>query len=189
VDRFDRAAVETLSGLDWPVVTPAMKLVSTVHNLVFLVVAIVLTITLRRLAPVVMTVLAMIVAGQLDDMLKAAIGRPRPPLGDHNVHALIAVPPDPSMPSGHAFTAFTCAIVLGGFAPRLRVPLLIWAGLVALSRPYLGVHYPSDVIVGAGLGVALGLVLNAGFRAGCRFRARRRAATIDPIANGASEAG
>ena len=81
-------------------------------------IAIVLTISLRRLSPVVMTVVAMVVAGRVDAMLKAIIDRPRPPLGDHNVHALIAVPPDPSMPSGHALTSFTCAVVLAGFAPR-----------------------------------------------------------------------
>ncbi len=188
MDRIDRAGVETLSGLDWPVVTPIAKLVSITHNLVFLAIAIVLTITLRRLWPVVMTVLAMLIAGRLDAILKDIIDRPRPPLGDHNVHALIALPHDPSMPSGHAFTSFTCAIVLAGFAPRWRVPLLVYAGLVALTRPYLGVHYPSDVIVGACLGVALGLLLNAAFRTGCRMRAARRRGSVDPIASETSEA-
>ena len=188
MDRIDRAGVEAFSGLDWPVVTPIAKLLSCTHNLVFLVIAIVLTITLRRLSPVIMTVLAMFLAGRLDAVFKAVIDRPRPPLGDHNVHALIALPPDPSMPSGHAFTSFTCAIVLAGFAPRWRIPLLVYAGLVALSRPYLGVHYPSDVIVGAALGVALGLLLNAAFRMGCRIRAARRRPSVDPIASEASEA-
>lgn len=188
MDRIDRAGVETLSGLHWPVVTPIAKLLSSTHHLVFLVIAIVLTISLRRLSPVVMTVVAMVVAGRVGAILKDIIDRPRPPLGDHNVHALIAVPPDPSMPSGHALTSFTCAVVLAGFAPRWRIPLLVYAGLVALSRPYLGVHYPSDVIVGALVGVALGLLLNAAFRMGCRIRTERRRRSVDPIASEASEA-
>jgi undecaprenyl-diphosphatase len=184
IDRIDRAGVEALSGLHWPVLTPIMKFVSYtgVHQVVFLLVAVGVAFKLRRVSPVAMTVVAMFAAGQLDGFLKALIGRPRPPIGDHNVHALIPLPADPSMPSGHALTSFTCAVVLGHFAPRLRLPLLVFAGVVSFSRPYLGVHYPSDVIVGAFLGVALGLALNAAFGIGCRYRAARSSRTADPIA-------
>jgi undecaprenyl-diphosphatase len=188
VDRIDRAGVETLSGLDWPVVTPAMKWISDLHNVVFVVVAIAVSISLRRLAPIVMTVVTMVIAGQLGAALKNAFDRPRPPIADHHVHALVALPASSSMPSGHALTSFACAVVLGAFVPRLRVPLLLFAGLVAVSRTYLGVHYPSDVIVGAGVGIALGLALNAAFRTGCRVRARRSMSSVDSIANEASEA-
>jgi undecaprenyl-diphosphatase len=187
VDRIDRAGVETLSGLDWPVVTPAMKWISDLHTVVFLVVALVVSISLRRLAPIVMTAVTVVIAGQVGAVLKNAIDRSRPPIADHHVHALVALPTSSSMPSGHALTSFACAVVLGMFAPRLRVALLLFASLVGLSRVYLGVHYPSDVLVGAGVGVALGLGLNAAFRAGCRVRARRAMSSVDSIASEASE--
>jgi undecaprenyl-diphosphatase len=164
VESLDRYGVETLSELNWPLVTPSMKFLSASHDVVPLVVAVILAVRLRRLAPVLMTVLAIALGDRLDNLLKGWIGRPRPSLVDPHVHPLIAVPHDSSMPSGHALTAFACAAVLAPFAPRLRPWLFAYAGLVALSRPYLGVHYPSDVIAGALIGLALGLLLNAALR-------------------------
>ena len=60
-------------------------------------------------------------------------------------------------PSGHAATAFAAAVAVGVIYPRLRWPLVCVAGLVALSRVYLGVHYWLDVVVGCALGTAVGL--------------------------------
>jgi undecaprenyl-diphosphatase len=57
-----------------------------------------------------------------------------------------------SFPSGHAITAFACAVALGYFLPRLRWALLTLAVLVAISRVVVGAHYASDVIAGAAIG-------------------------------------
>ena len=85
------------------------------------------------------------------DVLKAAIPRTRP-----HVHPLVAVPHSHSFPSGHAATSFACATVLGLAAPRARIPLYVLAAAVAFSRVYVGVHYPTDALAGAALGVGLG---------------------------------
>lgn len=64
-----------------------------------------------------------------------------------------------SFPSGHSATSFACATVLSAFAPRWRVPFFLLATLIALSRLYNGVHYPTDVVAGALLGVLTALLL------------------------------
>jgi undecaprenyl-diphosphatase len=76
-----------------------------------------------------------------------------------------------SFPSGHAATSFACATVLSAFVPRLRVPFFVLATLIALSRVYNGLHYPTDVLAGALLGVLTALLLLAGAR---RLSPRKR---------------
>jgi len=64
-----------------------------------------------------------------------------------------------SFPSGHAARAFLIAVIGSALGPDwLGVLLWIWAPLVALARVAMGVHYLSDVIVGALLGIAIGVI-------------------------------
>lgn len=80
--------------------------------------------------------------------------RPRP----EGVRLLFPTPNFPSYPSGHAATAFATALVIALTYRRWRwqVLALSGAGLIALSRVYLGYHYPSDIVGGAILGAGTG---------------------------------
>jgi undecaprenyl-diphosphatase len=62
---------------------------------------------------------------------------------------------DPSFPSGHAVYAFMMATVLATWFPRYRIILYIAAGFIAWTRIYLGVHFPTDVVVGGLLGCGI----------------------------------
>jgi undecaprenyl-diphosphatase len=65
-----------------------------------------------------------------------------------------------SFPSGHAARAFLIAVLATGLGPAwLAISLCIWAPLVCLARVAMGVHYVSDVIAGAILGIIIGLVV------------------------------
>jgi membrane-associated phospholipid phosphatase len=66
------------------------------------------------------------------------------------------VPRSSSFPSGHAASAFAFATAAGGVERRALVPLLALASAVGYSRVHTGVHYPTDVIAGAAIGVAAG---------------------------------
>src|SRR5581483_422329 len=108
-----------------------------------------------------------VVADLAADALKAVVDRRRPRV-DH----LVSLPGSSSLPSGHAATSFACALVLARLVPRLAAPLLVLAAAISYSRLYVGVHYPSDVVAGAVLGVAVA----TGLRLFAERRPRRRRA-------------
>jgi undecaprenyl-diphosphatase len=101
-----------------------------------------------------MTVAADLAADLLSDLGKAIVPRHRP-----FEHQLGPPSTTHSFPSGHSATSFACATVLAHYAPRLRVPFFTLATLIAFSRIYNGMHYPTDVLAGAVLGVAIGVGL------------------------------
>jgi undecaprenyl-diphosphatase len=94
------------------------------------------------------------VSGVINAALKVWIARPRPPLVVPGIRTLGPPLWELSFPSGHTLLAF---IVLGGVWHLDRRLAYVWlpcAVLVGLSRIYLGVHFPSDVLAGAALGFA-----------------------------------
>jgi undecaprenyl-diphosphatase len=63
-----------------------------------------------------------------------------------------------SFPSGHSKNGFTAAAILGSKWRKLKWPLYILAFLIGLSRVYVGLHWPFDVIVGSIVGWVIGKV-------------------------------
>ena len=100
-----------------------------------------------------------VVASLVNAVLKYAVGRQRPPSIVLDPEPLMEVPTTSSFPSGHAMSSFACAFVLARLAPRLAIPSFVLAALIAISRVYVGVHYPLDILVGAVLGVLLATAL------------------------------
>ena len=90
-------------------------------------------------------------------ILKPLVGRVRPCDVNTAVKLLIARPLDASFPSGHTAVSFAAVCALWAERSRLWIPALALALLLAFSRLYLYVHWPSDVLAGAVLGGLLGL--------------------------------
>jgi len=97
----------------------------------------------------------------LTTFLQVAIGRPRPcdVLTDtRTIPWGYECPEFPSFPSGHASRAFAVAgFIVIRYRWRFGGPALAFAEFVALSRVYLGVHWPTDVLAGALLGLGMAL--------------------------------
>jgi undecaprenyl-diphosphatase len=90
----------------------------------------------------------------LNYAVKVGIGRERPLIEDHP--PLARAPSKLSFPSAHSTSSFAAATALGRVEPRTRLPLYLLAAGICVSRPYLGMHYPSDVVAGVALGTLIG---------------------------------
>jgi undecaprenyl-diphosphatase len=89
-------------------------------------------------------------------LVKGRFSRPRPFTEIPIVTMLIPPPDEFSFPSGHTAAAFVMVTVLMMHGVVLGIVLIPVALAIGLSRVYLGVHYPSDVLAGAGLGILAG---------------------------------
>lgn len=92
------------------------------------------------------------------------------PFVTHTVIQLIAHPANASFPSDHALGAFVIASTIWLYRKKEGILWLILAGLIALSRVWTGVHYPSDVIAGAVIGNLIALIVHGVFKYSGRLR-------------------
>jgi undecaprenyl-diphosphatase len=143
----------------------------TVEKLGLLWILVALAIGLRRgSGPAGTLVLAVAVAVATFAADAASFGvkdlfqRARPSEAHSQIHPLYAVHSS-SFPAGHAATAFAGAAVLAYAVPRLALPLFLIAALIGFSRIYVGVHYPTDVLGGAAIGVVVGAAVVLALRA------------------------
>jgi undecaprenyl-diphosphatase len=90
-------------------------------------------------------------------VLKNSLKRNRPQAALINFRSIITPSDQFSFPSGHTSAAFMMATLLGYYFPPLIIPLYGWATLVGCSRVVLGVHFPTDILVGIILGISTAL--------------------------------
>lgn len=91
-----------------------------------------------------------------NNIIKNIVQRPRPYVTFTDLQIIIPEPSEFSFPSGHTSSSFAAAAVFYRHLPKkVGVPSIILAGLIGLSRLYVGVHYPTDVLAGAIMGILL----------------------------------
>ncbi|MGI6262550.1 MAG: phosphatase PAP2 family protein [Succiniclasticum sp.] len=123
----------------------------------WIVIAIALLIFKKTRATGVAVTLSVALNGLIaNGILKVLVARPRPFMTYADITPLISHPSGYSFPSGHTACAFAVAFVLYQMLPRrYGIPAMILAFLIGLSRLYLGVHYPTDVLGGMLIGCAI----------------------------------
>ncbi len=121
------------------------------YGAIWLAIALVAALLTRRFGVLFWVAIADGVAQLVTTGIKAEVPRARP-----HVVTLVSEPTTHSFPSGHATSSFACAVVLGAYFPSWRIPFFVLATLIAVSRVYVGVHFPLDIIGGAFLGLLIG---------------------------------
>jgi decaprenylphosphoryl-5-phosphoribose phosphatase len=127
------------NGLVWVVLGIALALLDPVRREAWLICA--------ALGPIAIV---------LNYGIKLLVRRPRPVL--EGLPPLGGAPSSLSFPSAHALSSFAVATAMVRVDPAAAAALAV-ALVLSLGRPYLGMHYPSDVLAGALLGVMLGLIV------------------------------
>ena len=90
-------------------------------------------------------------------ILKPGIMRCRPCWLEPDVQLLVKIPHDYSFPSGHSNASFAVATAIFTRNKKLGIPALLLASLIAISRMYVFVHWPTDVLVGTLVGICGGI--------------------------------
>ena len=98
-------------------------------------------------------ILAFLIERPVYLLLKNGFKRNRPQQALQDFCSVIKPSDQFSFPSGHTSAAFMVATLLGYFLPQLLPVLYVWAALVGFSRVVLGVHFPTDTLMGVVLGV------------------------------------
>lgn len=108
-----------------------------------------------------------------DFVLKVIIERPRPFAVNADILEFLRsvgydLPSGYSFPSGHAYSSFNCAVILMLFNRKNGYYALPLAFLIAISRIFMCVHYPTDVLAGAILGTITALIVYMVYKRICR---------------------
>jgi undecaprenyl-diphosphatase len=160
---LDRALFRVVFRLKWAPLTVVMRAFTVVGTAGFLwgtLAAGAFVLTGFRLSQLLVPWVAVALSWTLAEGAKYLFNRARPFIDDTEVAPLIKTPSSSSFPSGHSATAAAGALTLSVVYPSFAPALVLSGFLVALSRVYLGVHYPFDVLAGVLIGtVTAGAVI------------------------------
>ena len=158
IARLDREAVDAVQAMRQPWLDPVMREISHAGRPAIVLPGVLLIAALDRSAGlktagatlVVLAAVNLVVEGT-----KRVVQRERPD-GERK-------PSNSSFPSSHAANAVALAWMLSRRWPRLAIPFWLAASLVVVSRIYLNRHFPSDLLVGTGIGLAFAAFATARF--------------------------
>ena len=154
---LDRALFRAIFRVKWTLLTAVLRaftVAGTAGALWGFLAAAAFLLTGLRPSHLLIPWVAVAASWTLAEGVKYLFNRARPYISDTEIAPLIKTPSSSSFPSGHSATAAAGALTLSAVYPSFSPALLLSGFLVALSRIYLGVHYPFDVLAGLLIGAA-----------------------------------
>ena len=152
-----------LQDIHNPALDTVMVFVSALGNagIFWIAVGLLLLITTRYRRGGAQMLVAMAVTFIIGNLiLKNLVARERPCWIDREVQLLMASPSDYSFPSGHSMNGFAGSVSLLCIDKRIGIPAVILAAVIAFSRLYLFMHFPTDVFAGIVIGLVIALITN-----------------------------
>ena len=179
IQQFDR---DTMSFLQEKLTNESLQdIMVTITRLgdmgaIWLIPGIAMLVTDNRKKDGAQLLLCLGLCGAINSLLiKNIVDRARPFDMLHGLEVLIKRPSDFSFPSGHTASSFAAAYSLNKtFGKRVGIPAYALATAIGLTRIGVGVHYPSDVVVGAAVGTAVAMGVTRGMSAFMRLREKRK---------------
>lgn len=148
--------------------TPVLKIITTLGEggIIFILMGLILLVTkkYRKIGFAMLVALVVMVVCN-DFILKELFARPRPFNLEYDwwneiykYPEIVSRPDSWSFPSGHTSSAFAAAVAVLWYNRKIGIPTFIFAAIMGFSRIYVQVHYPSDVIAGAIVGIIYGMI-------------------------------
>lgn len=158
LNLIDKGIIDFSANIHNPFLDKIMIFITTLGNVgfIWLLIAGVLIVNKKYRSIGIVVFMAIIIQSILGEgIIKNIVQRERPFLVLENIELIIKAPTSYSFPSGHTAAGMAAAITLLYYFGKKAIPFLVLAILIAFSRVYLYVHYPTDIIGGMLLG-ALG---------------------------------
>jgi undecaprenyl-diphosphatase len=165
VRELDRALFRMLFGLKWAPLTAVMRaftVAGTAGALWGFLAAGAFLLTGLEPSHLLIPWAAVAASWTVAEGAKYLFDRARPFIWDTEIAPLIKTPSSSSFPSGHSATAAAGALTLSALYPPCAPALVLAGVLVVLSRVYLGVHFPFDVLAGVAIGTLTAAAVLAG---------------------------
>lgn len=159
IEWLDSTVLNWFLSVQNPVLTVVMKIYTLLGEggAVWIAIGLLLLVKKETRKAGAATLLALIfclITGNL--LLKNIVARPRPCWVNPSVKMLIAIPKDYSFPSGHAMAAFAAVTAIFFWDKWWGLVAMLGAVMIAASRMYFYVHYPTDILAGLLIGILLG---------------------------------
>ena len=178
IDNWDYTALLWIQDtLRHEVLSAFMKAVTMLgdHGIIWILAVVVLLIPKKTRKAAILAAVSIAVCQLLSAfILKPWVARVRPYDAHRDIIRLVKVQKDLSFPSGHTLIAFAGTLIYLRMIPKkISVPLVLFAIVISLSRLYVGVHYPTDVIAGFLIAAVISQIIWS-IWASAERRARRR---------------